>query len=645
MLVLLPGATLLPLTIETETKLSDYGVSESPKLTEHHNSEDYFFPIPVRLGETETISGAICIKPSPFVPPESAVTLRVDDRIVAREYISGSEGEKMVRFTVPPMSTPGALEGTSVRVNIEIIFNDTSLTGIQGSNSSQAKWVEICPKSQVTVSFPNTSPDWTSFAMLPRSLRNSLVIKLPAIPNNPQEEMFLKLASWLSFIRPNAKITVAANGLQPPPETDIFVIESSTSGGPAIRIQMEGTFRVIFLSVSSFQEVRNVWASLIHLSKFQPPVRDLYQPETSDKDSASKRTGAVPLGFLSLNAGKRITGFGTTQQSFAFDSALFGPKFANLEIDLRGSYRKLRKDETASIAVLLNDYQVYSGILYNQTTQFSFVTPLPASLLRARNSLRVFVHYSSDGGEEGKALPTFYWQLDPESTVSYKGSADIPPRKDLLEAGRQFFGRNHYGVVIESPDYLRAAGMIAIWLQKINPEAPLRPRLVNELPESGPSVLIGSTARMDRSKMRIPVEMQAGILEIAGPEQESMYFSPDGENLGLLQLIYRDPNSPVLFADFWGSDGLSALEEMLSDVAEGPWMGTGDLLIGNGQTPPLAFVPSKLQESKALTSDLAEDVSAGWRSWRWWIVGGIWLTFSVVVLWIYSKSRGNATKG
>jgi hypothetical protein len=92
-------------------------------------------------------------------------------------------------------------------------------------------------------------------------------------------------------------------------------------------------------------------------------------------------------------------------------------------------------------------------------------------------------------------------------------------------------------------------------------------------------------------------------------------------------------------------------------MARSVWIESGDVVVGDGATPVLTFatreaalptvedVPKPLVAASPTQASLAPTPAAmaDWTRFRWWIIGGLWLALSAVIIWIFEQGRRRAS--
>jgi len=644
-------AGLLPLLaraepLETSMTLFDLDKEPSERLTGTGVSKDYFFPLPVRGIEANAITGTVRLTPSPLIGPNSLATIKVNDHPVATAVLSANMTELALHFTAPLDADPKNSTGDFFKLTVEAVLDIPENEDRCEALAAGSIWVEIDSSSEIQVAFDNTNPDWTSIARLPQSLRNNIVVQTPAEESAAQMDLALKVASWVAYVKPNAEITIAPPGADIPEDTDLFAIEPAEPMKESLSVEADGTTRTITLSASDSSQVEEIWESLLVLDRFRIPGSKWDQLLQEGEGFQTRRHKSIALESLSRSFTARNVGIGEMSRTLDFDLALFGDRPAEIELNLAGRCREVHREGAATFSVFLNDYLIFTDNIEPETTQFSYQVKLTPELLRGENRVVVSLDYSPSDEECRTPLFNFFWQVDPRSNLAYREFLDLPAPDSLLEASQQFFGRNRYAALLGSPDDLAAACLTAVWLQRVNPPAPLTPFLVDALPENGPAIAVGQSDELSATtNMRLPVAARDEALRFSSPQGDDIFQASSNTSIGLLQLAYRGPDRPVILADPWGSAGNTALEAMMEGVANEPWFGGGDLLLGDGEVPALAVVTDMLVEGEWQPPRQMEELAFSWKKWRWWFVGGVWLLVSAVVLWIFSKSRANATRG
>jgi len=632
--------------LETRISLRDLENEPGERLAGTGVSKDYFFPLPVRGVEAESITGTVLLRVSPLIGPNSLATVRANDQPVAVRVLSGESAETTLEFTVPLKSYAKSPTSDFLKLTVEAILDLPEDEDRCETLAAGSIWIEVDSDSEVRVAFESTNPDWLSVARLPQSLRHRVHLQTPAEVESPQMDLAMKVAGWLAYVRPTAEISIGPQTMEAAGNADRFVLAPAEPGKASIEVAAEGAGRVITISASSEAQVEEVWESFRLLDRFRVPGSRWDRLLRKGNAFPDKLQKSITAESLDPSFTARNVGIGGMSRTIDFDLALFGERPAELELNVAGRCREVHREGSATFSVFLNDILVFTDNLEPDTTEFSYQVKLRPELLRGENRVVVALDYAPSDEECRTPLFNFFWQLDPRSNLTFRDSSDLPDPDSLLEAAQQFFGRNQYAAIVPGPEDLTTACLTAVWLQRVNTPFLLEPYLSESLPERGPAVAVGNASALaENGSMRLPVAAREGALRFSSPKGDDFFQAASNDNLGIFQLAYQGPERPVLLADPWGPRGAAALGAMMYQVANEPWFGGGDLLLGNGVVPPLGVETDMLVEGEWLPPRPIDELGFQWRKWRWWFVGGLWLIISAVILWIFSKSRANATRG
>lgn len=642
---------LSPLAGRSETlvawkSLRDLETRTSERLVGTGGSRDYFFPLPVRGVEAAKVEGVIRLGTSPLLSPESLVMVRVNDLPVTAQVLSAPGEQVEIEFVVPEEAYTKDPTSDFLKLTIQASLGIPKAATRCDALAAGTLWIEIESDSGIAVTFDSENADWLSVARLPQSLQNRIVVLLPETPTAAQQDFALKLCSWLGYVSPAAEISIAEGNEPIPQRTDRFRLEPAREKGESIGIRAVGASREITLTASSTGQFANLWASLRLMDRFRLPGSSWERLAYEGGDPPASRHEQIAVGSLSPEFTSMNVGIGGMSRRFDFDLALFGERPATLRLNLGGTCKEVHRAAAATLSVFLNDYLVFTQNLEPGTTEFTHRVNLQPELLRGENRVIVALDYAPSDEECRTPLFNYFWQLDPRCSLAFEKASAVPDPESLLEAAQQFYGRNRYRVLLSSEKQLASACLAAVWLQRVNSPALIEPILATELPKSGPAMAVDMAREVAAAEgMRVPVAAREGALRFMIGKRNSFFEAGSDRSIGMIQLSYQSENRPVILVDPWGTNGSVALEAMTAQVANEPWFGGGDLVLGDGTVPPLSVTSDMLVEGQWEPPGATDRGVVNWKRWRWYIVGAIWLAVSGVILWVFGRSRANASRG
>ncbi len=640
--LLLPALSAVADPVSSTVTLRNIGITKPERLVGTEVSKEYFFPLPVRDFSAGSIEMRFVMKVSPFISPDSLVYVEIDGVESMWATLEPGRDGMVVVSKMPADWAQKPRVASTVRVAVRAVLNSTDVFNRCNQVNVNNIWIEIQPESALLATFDNRNPDWLSISRLPFTLRPEVAVRLPEKAASEQEDLALKVVSWLSFVMPAGDVTWG--GI---PRLDEVVIEDEGSGGPEVEVVPDGERRRIIVRASTADGCAKAWEALRMVQSIGLPGERWKEFRGGWPLAAGDPSRAIPVELLSPSFTALNMGIGSMSRGLRFDSALFGRGTADMNFRLKGIHKQVLRAGSATLRVVLNNQVVFTRDLGLETTEFDYNVPLPATLVRGDNQLDVVVHYIPSTEECEMPLFHFFWQVNPASGLVTVREPVAGKTADLVEAAQQFFGRGSYNVIVGDPAGLPATASAIAWLQKVNKTALLEPRLVSaSRPEPGPVLAVGigvEAAAAFGSSFQPPVSLSGEGLTFRSLARGDLFQAATASSVGIWQIAYRGPGAPVLLLDGWGPAGMKALNDMSWQIPFAPWFGTADVLMGDGSSPALAMSTSEVfQSSEPLGQPAGEQIN--WKAWRWPIVGVLWLLVSGVIFWIYSKSRENASR-
>ena len=608
-------------------------------------SKDFFISLPTRRIEANSLSGTVYFTPSPIAVENSVAVLKLNGVTTATQTFSGNDGTVPLQFEGPAESDRIEFGMDPLRLTVEFMIRLPENYDRDESTSSGQVWVEIDPSSEIQATFDSRHPDWSAIARLPETLRDLLVIQILPEPNESQIDLTLKVACWLAYINPTAEILVISSNSIVPANADHFRIKDPEESKASITIEVEGSSRIITLMAENSAQVEQVWQSLLATEHTKIPGHWWAAIGEGDPTPIREPQASVPLHALPSSTALQDAQYGRIARRFYFDRALFGKDASHLELSLAGNFRELQRTETAVLGVFLNDYPIFTDRLNRNRTDFAYEIDFDPQIVYEENNFEIRVDVGGHFGADPSATSGFFWELNPSSNLSLKKTSRFLQPKDLLGTAQRFFARSKFPVLIGSGEDITVACLTAIWLQRVNSAAPLTPFLSDELPKTGPALVVGRPEMLGDEKIDLPLSTTENGLLFSSPEIFASSSIQTQSSLGIFQVTYRNAECPIMVTTYQGPRGEVVLQEMMSAVANEPWRGRGDILLADESSLPYAFFSDRMKRESSTLAIRPSDSGSSWNEWRWGLVGGIWIFVSALIFWIFTKSRENAAKG
>jgi hypothetical protein len=638
--------------IESSLTLEDIGVLRPNRVAGADAQRDYYLPLPSRIFTAAASRVRVEVQPSPLLDPKSVLGIWINDRPVDTVRVGSKSGAPVVLEGAIPKGTRADDPSRNI---LKLTVKGRLIASGAGTDAGlerAAAWFDVQPSSTFVCAFDNASADWLSVGRLAITLRPQVEIVLPSNPSAAQSDLALKAASWIAQFAPRSEIHTTIGT----PDADLagadrFVIESAADAKAPLELTAAGADRIVHLRASSEADAGAILAAL-HAAALAPLPGSSVRATSAVAKNPASQEGAL-LGDLDADAMSVGKGIGDTACTFHFDLAKVSRRPADLQLHLSGTISPTQ-NAAPTLAVFLNDRLVTSAALTAGATHFDEQITLPAAQLRGDNAVTVMVTPAA-GSQE-----TYFWQLDPASALLAGQPASAPTPLGLLDAARRFADADAYQVWLASPEDLRVAIHAVTWLQRVNPARTLSPQLVSAFADDEPALLVGSLAKKPSAAIsEIPVTASANGLSLVSRKDASTLTLSPAVGIGLWQLATLGKHTPAILLDAWGMDGAKALENVSAQMARSVWIESGDVVVGDGATPVLTFatreaalpaveeVPKPLVAASAAPSQAAlvsaSVAAADWTRFRWWIIGGLWLALSAVIVWIFEQGRRRAS--
>jgi hypothetical protein len=645
--------------VQSSVTLENLGVLRPDRLSGTAVQKDYYLPLPSRVFNATASHVRVEIQASPLLDPRSVVGIWINDRPVDTKRIGAAGAAPLVLEGAIPKGTRADDPSRNIlkltikgRLRLAAAAPDAEL-------ESAAAWIDVEPESSFACAFDDASADWLSLGRLAMTLRPQVEIVLPENPAPSQIELALNLASWVAKCAPRSELHFSEGAPDATlTATDHMVIEPETQGAPQIEATAEGLERTIHLRAPSDGDARAIMDTLNALAAEPLPGSSVKLAARVEPTKATTHEGGAFLRDLDAASMAVSRGTGDTACTIHFDLAKVTHGPADLELDFGATISPVRGGAEPTLDVFLNDRLVYSDTLPAGATHFARQIRLPASELKGNNEVTVSVAPTAGSTD------AYFWQLDPDSAMRVVAAAKAPAPLGLLDAARFFADGSAYQVWLATPSDWPVAALSAAWLQRVNPIAQLRPKLVSSLSDNEPALIVGSLGSKPPVALAdVPVTAdEKGLRIVSSKDSTVLPLAPAG-GVGIWQLGSLRNGIPAILVDGWGEGdkGRAAMESVSAQMAGSVWIESGDVVLGDGVTPPLTFatreasVPNSADVPAPMvarppaahdavvnsTSPVAEAAIAGadWKQFRWWIVGGLWLALSAVIIWIFEQSR------
>jgi hypothetical protein len=644
--------------VQSSITLENLGVLRPDRLSGTAVQRDYYLPLPSRVFNAAASHVHVEVQASPLLDPRSVVGIWINDRPVDTKRIGTGAGPLVLEGAIPKGTRADDPSRNILKLTVKGRLR-LATAAPDADLESAAAWIDVEPESTFACAFDDASADWLSLGRLAMTLRPQVEIVLPANPDPSQIELALNLASWVAKCAPRSELHVSEGA----PDAkltgiDHMVVESPAKDAPQIEITAEGPERTVHLRPSSPDDTGAIMNTLNALAAEPLPGNSLkLAAHAEPAHGASHEAGAF---LRDLDAGSMAVsrGTGDTACTVHFDLAKISHSPADLQLDLGATISPVRGGAEPTLDVFLNDRLVYSDALPAGTTHFVRQIRLPASELKGSNEVTVNMTPAAGSSD------AYFWQLDPDSAMRVVAAAKASAPLGLLDAARFFAEDRGYQVWLSKSSEWRVAALSAAWLQRVNPIVSLRPKLVSSLSDDEPALIVGSLgAKPPVALTDVPVTADEKELHIVSSKDSSVLALSPAGGIGIWQLGTLPKGIPAILVDGWGEGdkGSAAMEGISAQMAGSVWIESGDVVIGDGITPPLTFatreasvpkpadIPAPMvaqapatHEAVANSASPAADpaiVGADWKQFRWWIVGGLWLALSAVIIWIFEQSR------
>ncbi len=640
--------TVLAEQVVLQTTLKDLGEKEPVRIEGPVNEQNFFFPLPVRIFEPQAAFVELKLRASARIAEACNIEVFANDILIAQQLINPSE---RITITAPltPME-PYKLGEDFIKISVRVSLRRPNLFDRCEDLITRELWVEVDPTSRFGTRFDATNPDWLSVSRLPSTLQRSITIDVQSDAGMVERDLALKLTSWIAYISPRLHWLTSEIGAGDfggeGTGRDEFVIKAVEGGGfPGIRVEANGLNRRITLSASTSAQAREIWGLLREMDRARLPGRSWSIQEGVGPAAAMPTRNFYAISQLEPTFLDFVAGIGQLDRTFGFDTALFAEGDVSLHLHVEGRHTPVVREGSALLAVYVNDRLAYTEELKVGSDKINIDVPLTAEYLQEENEVRFSISYFPTSEECRNPLFFFGYQLNDNSSLSLVSAGAAPTNIfDLVRVARRFFGRGKYQVATAegSPEaYWKTAVYAVQWIQKMNLRRLCEPEYISQLAQTGesPTLLIGFGGnQIDGLEGRriIPVERSGGVFDLKSREGSNLFTLESATSAGFWQMAYNRAKKPVFLLDAWGAGGTGALLTLVTQMADLPWMGRGDLVVGDGQTPAYSFASADLEIRSG--NVVLGQTESFWQSIRWWLIIPLWILISILMVWILRQA-------
>lgn len=615
-------------TVTRTLRLADLAISGPTRLTANEG-EMFFIPLPTRRFDGEKSSIDLDLLISPAVPTSAIVEISANGMWVASLPLSD------------PTEHPAQISANLGRVTARQMQEDflkleVTLRLPDSEVQISRDWLEIGEESSVTIAFNPDDPDWVSVSRLPFTLSPTCAMAAVAPQSALLYDLALKVHGWLAFERPSVRILPIGAEPEGSAGTDTILLADGTPGAgtPLISVVAgSGADRTIKFEVASGFDVRTAWRTLKALRTMIVPGSTWTALDTVHGPDEALLISTLDIGELDSNLFQPWEGRGVAVRSFQVDTSRFRKSIPSLQLDFTTAHTPLDSEGGGSIAVLANDQIVNVFPVQIGRDRTAISVTLPYYLLEPRSTIEI--QFRMRGQGDG----AFLFQVLPGAIVRVADAGNAAPPTSLVDAARRYFSRSAYVVILEDEreDFASATAVVR-WLQRMNPEALIEPR-VSEEPESRvtPLVFFGNSLPGDFRAAPLPVMVDAGTRFLFPDEQSEIRFESDA-SYGIWQVTNRSSDgAPIIALGKSGPRGGDALRAMSEYAAALPWVGFGDVLIGEAGLPPRQMLTT------GISGVGIEPLGRPWYvDIRKWALISVWFAFSGVVFFVFRRTRRSA---
>jgi len=627
--------------------LDDLGQKGPLRIMGPVNEQDFFFPLPVRQFDPATTNLSLGLRASVRIATECTVEIFANDVLVGQRLINPGE---VIRLDVglAPIR-PETLEGDFLKITVRIALRRANATEFDRCEDliTRELWVEVLESSMLTTIFDDQNPDWLSVSRLPVTMQRRLDFDLAQTSTAVQRDLALKALSWAFYVtkRPHALNEEGQLLLSPGGVDRFLVLPSSNETDAGIRVEATGLDRTIRLQAATLEQSLEIWRVLKELSQSRMPGARYTLLEAPGTFPAMEHRESYRIVQLEPTFTEFAAGIGDITREFGFDTALFGPGDMDLQLKVEGRHSPVIRSGSALMFVYLNDRLIHTQELKVDSNVIDLDILLRRDQLQEENLVRFTVAYFPTEGECKNPLFYFGYQLHDSSTISLVNEgAAYGKIFDLVRMARRFFGRERFYVAVpgsSSLDVWKTAAYAVAWIQRLNTRRLIQPEYFEGAlpPSDSPSLIFSMDEALERDLTGwriLPLVRQNGEFKLESLSGEQIYALENSATVGFLQAAYNRNGKPVMFADSWGSNGDASLLRVVRQMASLPWMGQGDLVIGDGLTPSYSFETRDLVISSGDTTIVPRGQE--WKSARFWVLIPVWIAVSVLMIWILKQA-------
>jgi hypothetical protein len=641
---------LIPLTAATpipyHQTLEQLGHRKPIRLSGFSFERSFYFTLPVRGLDASASRLRIDFTASPNITADSYIEVLVGDQSRGQKKVLPNQAAS---FEIPGIQSK---ESDFLKVTIKGTLKHATIHDRCVALSLDELWVDLLPTTVFQTRFDSQNPDWLSVSRLPLTLRARPYLFNDETWTPSQEDLALKLASWVAFHNPEDVYGMGSVGpiLSMLGLEDLFQFQPKP-GKVGIELKSMGMVRFITISASTAEECAKVWETLKSLQTVRAPGSSwsMLRVQVGEQENPSK----VLVNTLSSDFCETTRGMGIMSKSFGFDSVMFSRNDIAIHFRAKIKHQAIVRLGSVVASVYANGNLVYSTSPEVGTSETEVSVLLTPQVLREDNLINLEIAYYPTMEECKNPLFNFSFQVDPTASLEV---SDIPyfvlQRDDLVSVARRYFGRNSYYVLLpenRKQDWFDTTLSAVSWMQRINQRALLDPTLADmgEITSRFPVLAVGDEKQRLVGMLHeniFPVTSTPRSLVVKASDDTLLCSFDPGTSVGFWQLIYQKPSikdvtlksQPVIMASGWGPEGDKALLSMTRQVNETLWVNDGNIVVGDGKTPLYSFSSRKVQFF--VDQEELRFGKINWDYWRWWAVALVWIVMTVVIGGILRKA-------
>lgn len=615
--------------VSWEQSLADQGLKMPARITGYSRRSNFFFALPVREPDLANSVARLVVRTSPDLSNRSRLRFFAQDYPIAEIR---AEPNRTIEVSLALSSLTRLWEPNDfLKVTVQSELRDDTERSRCQVWDAEHLWVEVAPESAFRTVFNSGDPDWLSVARLPVTLRPG--VALPPASDRVQLDRLLKVAGWLTYLRPWD--LGQTGGL------DLIDWMNPREDGAAVQVRADGPRRVIRIAT---QEAS--WSTLRALSR---PI-ELRVPGSAFSVSGPANRDWRPLDEVNLGAldsafVQEQSGINLMVQTTRFDRALFGRDATDLELDLALRHTPVSRDGAGYVALYLNGRLLEAKPLQREAGTVAMRVLLRPPALSEDNALGLAVVYVPTSEECSNPSFFFRYQIDPASRLRVTRRSAPEKIAAVTTVAQRDFGRSKYGVILpERPSLAikQAALNWVRWLQRTNSAGLLEPELASPQTVGGtrPTLVLDPTGDLARGSPWIDQAVLRPGPDgwiLTGPNQTE-YTMTLTQPSGFIQALPDEPSrGTILWASAFVPDGDELLAGLSRRMLSQPWAGPGNILLSLGAGPLDTVDTANLDPASRFLGPIK--VSEGWSVWRWLLLVPLWAAITWLALWIARPRR------